>query len=63
MYDKLLRPIVEHEGFMLFVILGVVALLMLAYAIFCAVFVYRSDHGKKTAEEKENAAEDSPEDD
>ena len=47
MYNKLFRPIVEHEGFLLYVIFGSVGLLMLAYAIWCARWVYPDDHNKK----------------
>ena len=58
MYDKLFRPIVQHEGFLLYVIFGSVALLMFIYAIWCARWVYRNDHGKTPAKGKKGKKSD-----
>ena len=60
MYDKLFRPIVQHEGFLLYVIFGSVALLMFIYAIWCARWVYRNDHGKTPAKGKKGKKKKAP---
>lgn len=60
MYDKLFRPFVQHEGFILYVIFGSVALLMLVYAIWCARWVYRDDRGKKPAKGKKGKKKKAP---
>ena len=50
----------QHEGFMLYVIFGSVTLLMFIYAIWCARWVYRNDHGKTPAKGKKGKKKKAP---